>query len=318
MDHRTISSMTVSRIKDELALLEELPAAVRDALTRDKRATVRKLAEQPKPPRRRPVPERDMLEHERPLWEEGLANIAGVDEAGRGPLAGPVFAAAVILPPHCELPGLTDSKKLTAAQREALAPQIEKAAVAAAVAMVDVEVIDTTNIFQASMKAMRMALAALEAEPDHVLVDGPFTPGSPFPETAVVKGDAASLSIAAASVLAKVGRDRLMVEMDQRYPGYGFAKHKGYGTPQHLAALKERGPCPIHRKSFFGVMETARNRSEGYEHMARGIKVSSTEQELAAVGRAIGDQVGDISSEERNVLRKLYCRKRAQLRRESR
>ena len=184
--------------------------------------------------------------------------ICGVDEAGRGPLAGPVVAAAVVLP--CgwseagldgRLRGLNDSKQLTEAQREeyysvlTTHPQIRWA-----VASADVEVIDRINILQATYRAMNLALEQLQPPPEHVLVDGRPVKSMRFPHTALVKGDARSYSIAGASVLAKVTRDRLMKEFDLLYPGYGFAEHKGYGTPQHLAAIQALGPCPIHRRSF--------------------------------------------------------------------
>jgi len=295
--------------------METIPDAVLAALRKDRRTTVRALAEQGTRPMRKP--ERDLLVHERAFWERGLTRIAGVDEAGRGPLAGPVCAAAVILPPGCELPGVRDSKCLTAGERERLVPEIRRVATAVGVALVDVDLIDRLNIFQATHKAMRMALADLKTEPEHVLVDGRFTPGSPFPETALVEGDALSLSIAAASVIAKVTRDRLMIEMDARYPGYGFARHKGYGTPQHREALRRLGPCPIHRRSFTGVEAEAAMRSPAYRHMVRAISLSSTPEELREVGNAIGEQVSEITPQERERLRKLYRRQRERLRRAS-
>jgi ribonuclease HII len=200
----------------------------------------------------------DRFEFERTLWSAGTRRVAGVDEAGRGPLAGPVVAAAAILPitwaesglPR-ELQGLNDSKQLTARQREnfylflATCREIEYA-----IARVEAPQIDATNILRATHRAMNEALAQLQPEPQHVLVDGLAVRSLCFPQTALVKGDARSYSIAAASVLAKVTRDRLMVEYDQQWPMYGFAGHKGYGTAEHLAALAAHGPCPIHRRSF--------------------------------------------------------------------
>jgi ribonuclease HII len=198
------------------------------------------------------------LAHERELWQKGLKLVAGVDEAGRGPLAGPVVAAAVVLPCawsetslDTRLRGLNDSKQLTEAQREEYyAILTSHPEIRYAIASAEVEVIDRINILQATHRAMNQALAQLQPPPEHVLVDGRPVKSMRFPHTALVKGDARSYSIAGASVLAKVTRDRLMCELDQSYPGYGFAEHKGYGTPQHLAAIRALGPCPIHRRSF--------------------------------------------------------------------
>ena len=178
---------------------------------------------------------------------------AGVDEAGRGPLAGPVVAAAVILDPARPIPGLDDSKRLSPQRREALDAEIRARAAGWAIARVDVDVIDAINILEATMLAMREAVARLDPAPERVLVDGNRCPDLPCPARAVVRGDAGVAAIGAASILAKVARDREMVEMDRHYPGYGFARHKGYGTRAHREALFRLGPSPIHRCSFAPV-----------------------------------------------------------------
>jgi ribonuclease HII len=194
------------------------------------------------------------LAHEDALRARGHGRIAGTDEAGRGPLAGPVVAAAVVLPRHFSHSVLNDSKQLSEAHRELLYseltthPQVEWS-----VAVVEVAEIDRLNILRASHEAMRRAIAGLATPPDHVLIDGRPVHPCPLPQTALVGGDALSFSIAAASVIAKVTRDRLMVELDAAHPSYGFAQHKGYGTPLHLAKLREHGPCAIHRRSFAPV-----------------------------------------------------------------
>lgn len=176
--------------------------------------------------------------------------ICGIDEAGRGPLAGPVVAGAVILPKDCEILFLNDSKKLSEKRRDALYEEIREKAVAWSVGIVGPDVIDEINILQATYQAMRQAVAGLSVEPDLLLNDAVTIPGIAVDQIPIVKGDAKSVSIAAASIMAKVTRDRMMAEYDIAYPEYGFAKHKGYGTAAHIAAIREFGPCPIHRRSF--------------------------------------------------------------------
>jgi len=183
--------------------------------------------------------------------------IAGLDEVGRGPLFGPVVAAALILPLGCHLQGLTDSKKLSEKKRTEFDLEIRANAVAWAIASVDAETIDRIDIRKASLLAMRLAVQQLALSPDFLLVDGRDTIDWPCPQQAVIRGDATSLSIAGASVLAKVYRDRLLVELDREFPGYGLASHKGYGCPEHLAALARLGPTPLHRRSFHPVAQTA-------------------------------------------------------------
>ena len=197
----------------------------------------------------------DLWEIEKEFTLQGFAHICGTDEAGRGPLAGPVYAAAVILPPDLEIPGLDDSKKLTEKKREALFDVICEKALAYQIALCTNTEIDEINILAASMLAMRRAVEGLSVAPDIVLADGnrdpePVYHGARIESRAIVKGDARCRSIAAASILAKVSRDRFMLEMDKLYPGYGFAKHKGYPTRDHYAAIAALGPCPIHRRSF--------------------------------------------------------------------
>ena len=178
------------------------------------------------------------------------AMICGIDEAGRGPLAGPVAAGAVILPKDCTLLYLNDSKKLSEKRREELFVQIKEQAAAWCVGIVGPERIDEINILQATYEAMRQAVAGLGVKPDLLLNDAVEIPGVDIMQVPIIKGDAKSVSIAAASILAKVTRDHMMVEYDQLFPDYGFAKHKGYGTAAHIQAIQELGPCPIHRRSF--------------------------------------------------------------------
>jgi ribonuclease HII len=194
--------------------------------------------------------------YEKRLRKEGCTRIAGVDEAGRGPLAGPVVAAAVIMPEQPFLRGIHDSKLLTAAEREELYPQILSLALGFGIGVVDHDTIDRVNILQASFLAMQTAIAQIQPGPDHLLIDGNRFHATgdshvhSIPYTLVVDGDALSYSVAAASILAKVTRDRIMVSYDERFPGYGFAKHKGYATPEHREAIFRLGYCDIHRRSF--------------------------------------------------------------------
>ena len=192
----------------------------------------------------------NMWEIEDGFYADGIQIICGVDEAGRGPLAGPVCAAAVILPPHLELPGLTDSKKLTDKKRRELFPVIKEQALAWGIGLATEQEIDEINILQATFLAMERALEQLNVRPDLALIDGNREKDFGLPVKTVVKGDSLSANIAAASVLAKVTRDDLMVALSEEYPQYGFEIHKGYGTKAHYAALREHGACPVHRMTF--------------------------------------------------------------------
>lgn len=187
---------------------------------------------------------------EKEAMSKGYTAVCGIDEAGRGPLCGPVCAAAVILPVDCEIEGINDSKKLSEKKREALFDVITEKALAYSVSMVDAKTIDEINILQATFLAMRTAVENLSLKPDYALIDGNGKPGLSIAEETVVKGDAKSVSIAAASILAKVSRDRYMKEADEKYPEYQFAKHKGYGTKLHYEMIAEHGICDEHRRSF--------------------------------------------------------------------
>lgn len=191
-----------------------------------------------------------MLDYEYRYILQGKERIAGVDEAGRGPLAGPVAIAAVIMPLDKRIEGIDDSKKLTALKREELYDKIVKAAICYKCILIDRNVIDDINILQATIKGMRDAVNGLSVQPDLVLLDAVAIKGLPYESEAIIKGDTLSYNIAAASIIAKVQRDRLMIKYSEEYPEYGFDRHKGYGTKEHLEALKRYGATPIHRKSF--------------------------------------------------------------------
>ena len=312
-----LKDMTVAQIRDlSVDWSEEAPEWA--LLEKDSRVGVRRLAVQARKQWARQRAEearrKELLQFEQRLWGRGVQRVAGVDEAGRGCLAGPVVAAAVVLPADADLPGLDDSKKLSARKREVLYDAVIAQAISTSIAQVDAPEIDRINILQASLKAMREAIGGLEVVPQHVLVDGHIRPGSALEETALVDGDARSLSIAAASVLAKVYRDRLMVEADETYPDYGFAGHKGYGSPDHMAALRLNGPCPLHRRSFAPVAELlGLSRSAAYASFADGLEAAHSPAELERMARFIKEATEDLPEEELRALRALYRKRLAAL-----
>ncbi|PTX61271.1 RNase HII [Melghirimyces profundicolus] len=253
---------TVREIADRLRREEDLTESYLESLLRDPRAGVQKLARSYL--RKRDAERREkkrleqMWQFERTYRDQGYRYIAGVDEAGRGPLAGPVVAAAVILPEGFDVTGLNDSKKLTPEERSSLRARIERGAVAWGIGVVDNAYIDEHNILQATFEAMRRAVAELEPAADFLLTDAAKVPGLSLPQEPIVKGDALSHSIAAASVIAKTVRDEWMIHAGKEYPQYGFDTNMGYGTPEHLAALDRWGACPLHRRSFAPVGERCR------------------------------------------------------------
>ncbi|MBO2532343.1 RNase HII [Planifilum fulgidum] len=250
---------TIREIEEWLAGGSGVSRAVLEELLRDPRAGVRQIALRHLRKLERMEREAARLERmwqtERTYWAKGYGAVAGLDEAGRGCLAGPVVAAAVILPEDFDVSGLNDSKQLSPAEREELRGRIDREATAVGIGMADVEYIDAHNILQATYEAMRRAVSNLPAPPDALLVDALTVPGLAIPQQAIIKGDSLSHSIAAASIVAKTERDRWMEAAAARYPEYGFDRNKGYATPDHLAALDRWGPCPLHRRSFAPVRE---------------------------------------------------------------
>ena len=222
-----------------------------------------------------------MLHFERLLWKAGIQHIAGVDEVGMGPLAGPVVAAAVVFPPGAEIEGVDDSKALDEEARTRLDKNIREKASAFAIGVVEVEEIDRINIYHAGIHAMQLALSNLPVTPQHILVDSRTVPGFAQPQNSFDKGDGINFSIACASIVAKVYRDRLMMDLDSKYPGYGFASHKGYATPEHQRAIREFGPCPIHRRSFDYIRELRGEYCELYYSLKEQGYACATRAELA-------------------------------------
>ena len=284
-----------------------LPSGCEDALRGDRRAGARAVYEAVLRRRRENRAEgqrlRRLLRHETALWERGVAHIAGVDEAGMAPLAGPVVAAAVVLPRSFRARGIDDSKQLDAAERERLAVAIKSAAVGWAVGVTTVEEIDAVNIYRAGLLAMRRAVEGLPVCPDHILLDARRLPELAIPQDGIVHGDALSLTIAAASIVAKTTRDAMMAGYDRRFPGYGFARHKGYPTAEHFAALARLGACEIHRRSFAPVRQVLGLEPTQQELFARGVggeaaggapgtRLDSRPPEPSLTQREAGDRTG--------------------------
>lgn len=244
---------TIKEVKERLAMIDELDHPFFEELILDGRAGVQAAISKRKRELQKQVDEdlrlEKMLAYEKELYTQGIQLIAGVDEVGRGPLAGPVVAAAVILPENCKIPGLNDSKKIPKSKHKEIYEAVLQNAIAIGIGVKDNQVIDQVNIYEATKLAMMEAIGQLEPQPQHLLIDA-MRLDLPIPQTSIIKGDANSLSIAAASIVAKVTRDQMMEEFDCEYPGYDFTQNAGYGTANHLAGLHKLGVTPIHRRSF--------------------------------------------------------------------
>lgn len=244
---------TIKEVKERLAMIDELDHPLFEELILDGRAGVQAAISKRKRELQKQVDEdlrlEKMLAYEKELYAQGIDLIAGVDEVGRGPLAGPVVAAAVILPKACKIPGLNDSKKIPKSKHKEIYEAVLQEAIAIGIGVKDNHVIDQVNIYEATKLAMMEAIGQLDPQPQHLLIDA-MRLDLPISQISIIKGDANSLSIAAASIVAKVTRDQMMEEFDREYPGYDFAKNAGYGTANHLAGLDQLGVTPIHRRSF--------------------------------------------------------------------
>ena len=244
---------TIKEVKERLAMIDELDHPLFEELILDGRAGVQVAISKRKRELQKQVDEdlrlEEMLAYEKELYAQGIDLIAGVDEVGRGPLAGPVVASAVILPKACKIPGLNDSKKIPKYKHKEIYEAVLQNAIAIGIGIKDNHVIDQVNIYEATKLAMMEAIGRLDPQPQHLLIDA-MKLDLPISQTSIIKGDANSLSIAAASIVAKVTRDQMMEEFDREYPGYDFAQNAGYGTAKHLAGLDKLGVTPIHRRSF--------------------------------------------------------------------
>ena len=292
---------------------DPVPAQILTRLQKDPRAGVKKLRAALLKRYEREQKERvrlDAMRHfELVLWKSGVRDIAGVDEAGVAPLAGPVVAAAVMFAPGTEITGIDDSKKLDAATRERLAAEIRAKASGVAVGIATVEDIDRINIYHASLLAMRRAVESLPRMPQHLLVDARTVPGVDVPQNAFNKGDGINFTIAAASIIAKTHRDGMMEALDREYPGYGFAGHKGYPTPEHRDAVIRLGPSPVHRMSFPVIHELRGEFSEQFYALKRQLEAASTRGAMKAFEEAMRAQAESLEERECKKLKLIALRR---------
>ncbi len=289
---------------------ERPPRAFVERLLRDPRATAVALARRIQRDERASEHAESMLAHERALWESGVRFVAGVDEAGMGPLAGPVVAAAVILDPAGAIPEAEDSKALSRAARDRLATEIRTLAVAWSVARVEVSEIAELDIYRAGLLAMRRAVDGLDRTAEALLVDARTVPGFDGPQQAIIKGDARSRSIAAASILAKTERDAIMTALAAEHPGYGFERHAGYATADHLDALRRLGPCPAHRTSWSAVAEHAGEWSAAFYALRDGVGAIATPDDARHWQARVASAAAVLSPEEVQRLDALLRRQR--------
>ena len=292
---------------------EPVSAQILNKLQRDSRQGIRRLHAALKKRYERQRAERmrmDAMRHfEIVLWKSGVRDIAGVDEVGVAPLAGPVVAAAVMFPPGTEIAGVDDSKKLDAQTRETLAAEIRAKASGVAIGMASVAEIDQINIYHAGLLAMRRAVEGLPRKPQHLLVDARTVPGIECPQNAFNKGDGINFTIAAASIVAKTERDRMMEALDREYPGYGFAAHKGYPTPEHRAAFMKLGPCAMHRMSFPVIHEMLGEYSPAFYALRTELFAAGTADALKAFEAALRTQAEALPEPECKKLRLLAARR---------
>ena len=309
-----LSKLSVDEIRERYARADEpVSPQTLSKLKRDPRNGVRSIYAALKKRYERDSAERTrldaMLNFERVLWRAGVQHIAGVDEVGMGPLAGPVIAAAVVFPPHTELHGIDDSKKLDLEQRVDADRRIRAVASGIAIGRAEVAEIDTINIYHAGLLAMRRAVESLPMRPQHVLVDARSIPGVDAPQNSFDRGDGLVFSIAAASIVAKVHRDRLMDELALEHPGYGFDRHKGYCTPEHQDAIRRLGPCAIHRTSFTFIRELRGEYSTLFYDLKQRLYTATAAAELEAIDQDLGANRGGLSDSEQRKLRLVLSRR---------
>jgi ribonuclease HII len=308
------SDLSIEEIREQFLHSDQpITAQFLNKLGRDPRQGVRKMRELLRKRFKKERAERfrtqNMLNFERLLWKSGLHCIAGVDEVGVGPLAGPVVAAAVIFSPGTEILGVDDSKRLEAEERVRLAAVIRQSANAIGLGSAAVDEIDRLNIYQASLLAMRRAVEALPVKPEHLLIDARIIPEVTIPQNAFNKGDGINFSIAAASIIAKTHRDELMEALDRKYPGYGFAQHKGYGTSEHQNAIRRLGPCPIHRLSFAFIRELCGEFSELFYALKQQLQDVNSTIALRALENNLKENWTKLDEREQRKIRLMLARR---------
>jgi len=308
------SDLSIEEIREQILQGNQpITAHFLNKLGRDPRQGVRKISVFLKKRYERERTERlrilNMLNFERVLWKSGIRSVAGVDEVGIGPLAGPVVAAAVIFPPGTELAGVDDSKQLEPEQRVKLEAAIRQSATAIGVGLAEVSEIDYLNIYHAALLAMRRAIEALSLKPEHLLIDARVIPGISIPQNSFNKGDGINFSIAAASIIAKTHRDRLMEELEKKYPGYGFAQHKGYSTSEHQNAIRGLGPCPVHRLSFPFIRELCGEFSELFYSLKQQLQEVDSAAALHTFEKKLRERWSELDEKEQRKIRLMLSRR---------
>jgi len=309
-----LNKLSLEEIREQVLRGDQpITAHFLNKLGRDPRQGVRKIYELLKKRYEKERTNRarvlNMLNFERVLWKSGIQSVAGIDEVGIGPLAGPVVAAAVVFPPGTELAGIDDSKRLDVDQRVKMEAVIRRTATAIGVGLAEVGEIDRLNIYHAALLAMRRAVEALSVKPDHLLIDARTIPGVSIPQNSFFKGDGINFSIAAASIIAKTHRDRLMEDLEKKYPGYGFAQHKGYGTAEHQNSIRELGPCPVHRMSFPFIRELCGGFSELFYELKQKLEVVDSAAGLRNFETKLKDCWPEMDEREQRKIRLMLSRR---------
>lgn len=313
-----LSNLSVAEIHRQYSRLEQpISKGWVAALQADERLGVQRIYQRARQQLEKQAQERtrieSMLEIEQLLWQSGCRQVAGVDEVGMGPLAGPVVAAAVTFPPRIFIPGIDDSKRLPSVKREALARIVQKQALGIGLGVAEVSEIDQINVYYAGLLAMRRAVENLPFRPDHILLDAKSLPQLSIPQQSITKGDQRSFSIAAASIVAKTWRDQLMAKLHARFPHYGFNRHKGYCTREHQKALRKHGPCVVHRKSFSVIRELCGEYSTIFYQLRGEVCALSNAADLHALEEQLESLHVQLPQAEKRKIRLLLARRRHQL-----